>query len=130
VSLQRKTPLKRGGYIVKHRARRLDRETPEEAQYRAWVHTQVCVGHAIDSFHRCMDRLGRPTEHVEQSHIRFNTGMSAKPNELRSLPMCGALHVQWEERKGAFSGLDNFERFAWAEPHIQAHYERFRAAQK
>jgi hypothetical protein len=109
-----------------HRAKRIDRESPEEAQYRAWVHGERCVGHLFDYAHKCRDRFGSPTDRVEQSHIRFNTGMGQKPPETQSLPMCGFLANQWDEYKGPFRGMTPLQRFAWAKPLLDEHLERFR----
>ena len=124
--MKRRVTLKRYVATVKRLPRRRQRETEEDALYRSWLHTQKCVGREF-RFHICKDRFGSPTVAVEQSHIRFNTGMGQKPPEKQSLPMCGALHVNWEEYKGEFVGMEPMERFAWAKPRLDEHHKRFEA---
>ena len=114
MTLTRHAPLKRGGYIVRKRPRRLSRAGADPA-YVSWIHTQRCVMHGKDS-HACSGR-------IEQSHLRNMTGMGRKEPDKQSAPMCTSLHRQWEQHTCRFSGWSKFERFAWmvariAETHL------------
>jgi hypothetical protein len=105
MTLTRRTPLKRNGYIVRKRPRRLSRAGADPA-FVAWLHTQPCVAREIWHSHICRGR-------IEQSHLRSMTGMGIKEPDKQSVPMCGSLHRQWEQHTCRFSGWSKLDRFAW-----------------
>jgi hypothetical protein len=118
VTLQRHTPLKRAGYIVKRRPRRLSR-AGADPKYRDWVRAQPCVFSGLPD-HECQGR-------IEQSHERHHTGLALKAPDKRSVPMCSELHRQWEGHSGVFSRLDNLSRFALMDAWIAAEHARYEA---
>jgi hypothetical protein len=108
--------MKRCGPIRRKRTRRVERKTAEEQAYTAWVHTRTCVGRR--SFQGGMSGVGphRCEGCIQQSHgrnLHGVTGLGLKPNDLDSIPMCAALHAQWEQRAGWFEGWSKEDRRAW-----------------
>jgi hypothetical protein len=122
--MKRYTALVRKEWFKPRTARRIKRETPEDKAWKRWIHDQPCVGHEWAD-HVCMNRLSLPTGLVEQSHVRYQTGLGLKPLEKQSLPMCGWLAWAFDEMRGPFAGMSSFERFAWAMPRLQDHWRRF-----
>lgn len=117
-----RAPLPRSRMKAK-RARRIDRETPQEKLYKAWIHTQPCVGEHFgktDVGHKCEGA-------IEQSHERNMTGLGLKSNNLRSIPMCAWLHRLWEQHDGWFRGWSKEGRRLWFGARVDKFNARFNA---
>jgi hypothetical protein len=82
--------------------RRLSRPGADPA-YVSWLHTRDCVSWHE---HGCVGR-------IEQSHLRSMTGFARKEGDKWSLPMCSALHREWEEHRGMFVGWSRDKRLSW-----------------
>jgi hypothetical protein len=91
-------------------ARRIQRETPVERSYVAWLHLRPCVGVAMYG-HVCDGR-------IEQSHERRNTGLGLKAPPRRSVPMCSQLHGHWENHCCEFAGWSRDKRAEFMDKHI------------
>jgi hypothetical protein len=110
----KRTPLRRSGWIRRKPSRRVIRKTDADRAFTAWIHTQPCVGLRLRG-HRCIGR-------IEQSHERNMTGLGLKASDLRSVPMCGSLHRNWEGHTGPFAGWSKERRRVWfAERIIEQH---------
>src|SRR5678815_5743793 len=85
---------------AKH-ARRIDKETEEEAEYKTWVHTRPCVV------------TGYRGELVQASHVGSGGMGQKKGSWLYAVPMRHDVHQEWGERRGRFRGWSREDR-AWA----------------
>lgn len=106
-TLKVKSPLKRSKPMRRKRARRIAKMTDRDRRYVTWIHTERCCGGGAIVDHVC-----GPGD-VQQSHIRDHTGLGLKSSPTESVPMCKALHEDWEQRKGVFAGWSQEERVTW-----------------
>lgn len=104
-------PLRRTKPMRRKRPRRIDRETPAERYYKAWIHLQSCVG-------KCYGP-------VQQSHERNHTGLGLKENNFRSLAMCAWLHDQWTRADGPFYFWKPETRNRWFRLAVLEYHRRF-----
>lgn len=108
-------PLKRSKQMRKRRARRIDRETPVEKVYRAWVHNRPCAarelfGHVCDG-------------PIQMAHFRNMTGLGLKENNVRSIALCRRGHLdEYDQTAGPFAAMGKVGKKYWFECRlIEAH---------
>lgn len=110
--IKRKTPIRKRRTKPRLRAGRV----PPNPAYLVWVRKQPCVGledwpsnshgdHGVQG-HYCFGP-------VQASHDRNHTGMGIKDPDETCVPMCLALHNQWESHHGRYEGWDNEQRHAY-----------------
>lgn len=95
--------------MKKRRARRIDRETPEESFFKDAVHRLPCVGIAHIPGHRCVGR-------IEQSHERSiakGSGTGVKLKNTECCAMCWGLAREWDDNVGSFNRWPKAKRMAW-----------------
>lgn len=116
--LLRKTPLRQRGKKPRLRAGRI----PPNPAYLAWVRKQPCVGledwpsnshgdHGVQG-HYCFGPIDPSHERnrVDESGRWLLTGAGMKEPDESCIPMCRALHNQWETRCGRYDGWSTEKR--------------------
>lgn len=101
---------------------------PQNPAYIAWVKEQPCVGltdwpsNSEDGYgvqgHYCFG----PTD---PSHERNHTGFGLKAPDETCVPMCRALHNQWEDHTGRYAGWSNEKRHEYMANHRRWLNERY-----
>lgn len=99
-------PKKRRKWMRRKRARRIEKQTPEDRRYLAWLHTQPCVGAESVPRHECLGR-------IEAAHFRDVTGASRKEPDTTCIPLCQSLHGDYDQARGYFYGIPRDERKLW-----------------
>lgn len=102
--LQRRTPLERGGPIRRRRARRIDRETPEERRHKELVRRMTDCSFARSPF----PHLGPCDGPLQLAHLGIGKGgMGLKKGDWTHAAMaCASHHDQWDgrEQPSVFAG--------------------------
>lgn len=109
------------GHMKRRRSRRIDRKTPAEAHYTAWIHGRPCVGRGTIPFHICEGP-------IQQAHIRDMTGLGLKASDFLSVAACRDLHESYDQAKGIFESYGKEGRKHWLysriiEAHADFHLE-------
>jgi len=120
---RRKTPAEALAFPKPQKAKRAKLRAgrvPQNPAYLGWIRTQPCVGlddwpsNEIDAYgvqgHYCFG----PTD---PSHERDHTGWGLKEPDETCVPMCRALHNQWEDHAGRFAGWSNEDRHRFMAEH-------------
>lgn len=117
-SLARTAPLRRGkalqrkAPINRKRSRRVAGKTAADGDYTAWIHTQPCAGRALFlsyPVHRCAG----PIEQAHARNLDGMTGFGRKEADRNSIPLCRALHREFDEHRGWFFGWSKERRREW-----------------
>lgn len=121
-----RSPLKSSGRINPKRARRIDRETPQETRYKAWIHGpwQSCDLLVSVPGHRCSGIGG-----LQAAHLRDMTGLGLKGSWLETIPACPGGHDEIDGRAPSefFGAMTLDEKKAWMRERIAVHDARFAA---
>lgn len=95
----RKVPLLRS-YMKPKPPRRLLKETEEEREYKAWLHTLPCVV------------TGYEGDQIQAAHMGEGGLGQKKGTWFEAVPMRFDVHADWDQRKGQFEGWDDDHRAA------------------
>lgn len=119
--MNRTTPLRRNAPMVRKPARRRERDC-EYDDYTAWLHTQPCDGLTSFPGHICDGP-------IQQAHLRDMTGLGRKELPTDSIPLCMALHDEYDGRRPAerFKGMDLDNKKTWMRGRIAVYQARYHA---
>lgn len=113
--------------MKRKRARRIDRETPVEMDYKRWIHDpdQVCDLSVSVPGHVCGGIGG-----LQAAHLRDMTGLGLKENWLETIPACPDGHDEIDGRAPSkfFGAMSLDEKKAWMRSRIAVHNARFHAS--
>lgn len=83
--------------------RRLLKETDEEKEYKAWLHTEACVW------------TGYEGELIQAAHMGEGGMGQKKGTWFEAVPMRFDVHADWDQRKGDFDGWSDEKRRAYGD---------------
>jgi hypothetical protein len=111
-------PLKRGSYMKRKRARRIDRKTEAEKAWLAHIHVEGARSGVCEAWRWWMSSLDVTDGHVcirpfEAAHIRDMTGLSRKESDLETILLCKPIHEQYDQANGLFAGWPKTTRKEW-----------------
>jgi len=87
----------------------------EDKTYVAWVRTQPCAA----------AHLGVCYGGIEAHHNREQTGLSLKPHDHQTIPLCRQHHAEWHSAAGTFSRMGKEARRRWGRRAVTATRRRW-----